>query len=286
MKGIGYFYKPIKKRPELLLIFGIITFIYCYIEYNFIMPVANVLTVLKTGNMFDSIMHLIQMVLTNITGINPINIIFILLGIIAVSLIAGLILSGYLNVLNSSFVDAKREKGTFAKGVQKHFLKISRITFSVILISLLFVMFMLVVSIPAIVITRAAITEKPELLLVSGIFDVITIGIMFFSLMFFRIYILFWYPAAMNFDKKFFAKGKRAADASFWGIVCRFILFDIIIIAFQIALFWANTYFLRLQGGFAQVASVVVLLFVNWIFKTVLFSSIISFIFQSFFLLA
>ncbi len=282
MKGIGYFYKPIKKRPELLFFFGLITFIYCFIEYNFIMPLANVVTVLKTGNIFDSVMHFIQLVLSNVTIIKPANIIFVLIGLIAVSLIAGLFLSGYLNVLNSSFIDSKRLKGSFGKGVRKHFVKISRITFAVILFSLLFVVFMLVVSVPSIVITNAAITDKPELMVVSMILDFITVCIMFFSIMFFKIYMLFWYPAALNSDKKFFARGKRAADASFWSIVLRFLLFDIVVILLQSVLFIINSYLSKQEGGFYGALSVLILLFANWIVKTVLFSSIISYVFSKF----
>ncbi len=282
MKGIGYFYKPIKKRPELLFIFGIITFIYCFIEYNFIMPVANVVTVLRTGNILDSIMHLIQLVLNYVTNIKPASIIFTLIGLMAVSLVAGLFLSGYLNVLNSSFIDTKRVKGNFGKGVRKHFVKISRITFVVMLFSLVFVVFMLVVSVPSIVITNAAITDKPELLGVSIVLDFITIGIMFFSVMFFKIYMFFWYPAAINSDKKFFERGKRAADASFWSIVLRFVLFDILIILLQIVLFIINAQLSKQEGGFFEALSVFVLLFVNWILKTVVFSSVISYVFSKF----
>lgn len=282
MKGIGYFYKPIKKRPELLLIFGIVTFLYCYIEYKFIMPVVFGLTILKTGNIFGSIMHLIQMVLNNLTNISPISFVFLFIGILAVSLIAGLVLSGYLNVLNSSFVDLHRERGTFAKGIQKHYLKITRTTFLTIVYSLLFVIFMVVVAVPSIVITSAAITDKPELLLVSGILNFITLAIMIFCVMFFSIYILFWYPAAINFDKKLFAKGKRAADASFWRVVGSLLWFDFLFIVIQGALFIANSYLSKSESGFSGVISVVVLLFVNWIFKTVLFASIINVAFSKF----
>lgn len=282
MKGIGYFYKPIKKRPELLLIFGIVTFLYCYIEYKFIMPVVFGLSILRTGNIFGSIMHLIQMVLNNLSNINPVYFVFLFIAIIAVSLVVGLILSGYLNVLNSSFIDSHRVKGTFAKGIQKHYLKITRTTFLSILYSLLFMIFMVVVAVPSIVITSAAITEKPELLTVSGILNFITLAIMFFSIMFFRIYILFWYPAAINFDKKLFAKGKHAADASFWRVVASLLWFDFLFIIIQGALFIANSNLSKSESAYSGVVSVVVLLFGNWIFKTVLFASIINVVFEKF----
>ena len=282
MKGMGYFFKPVKKRPVLLLIIGIITFLYCFIEYSFIMPIVFGLSILKTGNIFDSIMHLIQIVLNNITTINPVNIVFVIVGVTAVSLIAGLVLSGSLNVLNSSLIDSAKEKKVFAKGIQKHYLKVFRITFFSILFLVLFLIFMVVVAIPSIVITSAATTEKPELLSVSGILNFITIGIMFFSFMFFRVYILFWYPATINFDKKLFAKGKRAADASFWSIVLKFIWYDVLIVLFQVALFYANTLLSKDESMLSEVLSVAILLFANWIFKTVLVISILSFVFSKF----
>lgn len=282
MKGIGYFIRPVKKRPLLMVILGVFTFLCCYIEYSFVMPIVFGISILKTGNIFDSIIHLIQIVLNYIPNISPTIIVYLLIGIIAVSMVIGLFLSGALNVLNSALIDSDKEKRKFAEGIQKHYLKISRITFLSILYLLLFSVFIIVVSVPAIVITGASVTEKPELLSVAYILDFITIGILFFSIMFFKIYISFWYPAAINYDKKLFAMGKRAADNSFWGILLRFLGFDILLFVFEMGLFYMNNILSRNDSIVSDFFGVVILLFVNWIFKTVIFISIISYVFSKF----
>lgn len=282
MKGLGYFIKPVKKRPALFVILGVLTFLYCYIEYSFIMPIVFGISIFKTGNIFDSIMYFIQMVLNYLPNISPISIVFIFLAIIAISLVAGIVLSGTLNVLNSALIDSDKGKKVFSKGIQKHYLKVSRITFLSILYSVLFAIFIVVVSVPAIVITSAAITEKPELMNVAYILDSITVGILFFSVMFFKIYILFWYPAAMNQDKKLFERGKRAADDSFWSIVLRFIGYDLLIVVFQLGLFYINNVLSKNESVVSEFISVIVLIFINWIFKTVILISILSFVFSKF----
>lgn len=282
MKGLGYFIKPVKRRPLLMVVLGTLTFLYCFIEYSLIMPIVFGLSILKTGNILDSIMHLIQIVLNYIPNISPTIIVYIFLAIIAVSLAAGLVLSGSLNVLNSALIGSEEKKKVFAEGVQKHYLKVSRITFLTIIYSLLFVVFILVVSVPSIVITNASIAEKPELMSVAYVLDFITILVLFFCIMFFKIYIFFWYPAAINYDKKLFARGKRAADNSFWGILLRFIGFDLLLFVFQMGLFYMNNILSRNESIVSDFMGIVILLLVNWLFKTALLISIISFVFSKF----
>jgi len=282
MKGLGYFIKPVKRRPLLAAILGIFMFLFCYIEYSFIMPIVFGISVLKTGNIFDSIMHLIQIVLNYIPNIGPAIIGYLVLGIIVISLLAGLLLSGSLNVLNSALIESDKEKGAFVRGIRKHYLKVSRITFLSIIYSVLFAIFIIVVSVPAIVITSASITEKPELMSVAYVLDAITVVILFFCIMFFKIYICFWYPAAINYDKKLFARGKRAADNSFWRILFKFLWYDILIFVFQMGLFYINNILAKNESIMAEFIGVAVLLFLNWIFKTVIFISIISYVFSKF----
>lgn len=282
MKGFGYFIKPIRKKPLLLVILGVVTFLYCYMEYTFLMPIVFGISNLKTGNAFDSIMHLIQLVLNYIPSISPTIFVYLILSLVAFSMVAGLFLSGTLNILNSTLIDSDKQKGTFAEGIRKHYLKISWITFLTIVYSVLFTIFIIVVSIPSIVITSASITEKPELLTVAYILDFITIGVLFFSIMFFKIYISFWYPAAINYNKKLFAMGKRAADHSFWGVLIRFLGFDLLLLIFQMGLFYMNNVLARNNSIVSEFFSVVILLIVNWIFKTILLISIISYVFSKF----
>jgi len=282
MKGLGYIFKPARKRPVLLIILGVITFLYCYLEYSVIMPVFSWLSILKTGNILDSIMHLIQMFLRNIPNISLMNIGFVLLAIVATSLIVGLVMSGFLNILNSVLVDKEKEEKEFLKGIKKHYLKVSRTTFLTILYSVLFVIFIVVVSIPSIVITNAFIAGKNELMSVAYLLDFITVGILFFGMMFFKIYTLFWYPAAINYDNKLFARGKRTADNLFWRIVLRFIGIDLLLIVFQIGLFYLNNVLSAHDSIVSDIIGILVLLLVNWVFKTATVLYVISFVFSRF----
>jgi len=57
-------------------------------------------------------------------------------------------------------VKQEKNKTEFFKGVQKHFLRISVISFEVILFSILFTIFMLIVTVPAVAITRSFLGER------------------------------------------------------------------------------------------------------------------------------
>jgi len=78
------------------------------------------------------------------------------------------------------------------------------ISFEVILFSILFTIFMLIVTVPAVAITRSFLGGKTELLALTVLFDLITLMVLFFGFMFFRIYMAFWYPAVFNFKTVIF----------------------------------------------------------------------------------
>jgi len=115
------------------------------------------------------------------------------------------------------------------------------ISFEVILFSILFTIFMLIVTVPAVAITRSFLGGKTELLALTVLFDLITLMVLFFGFMFFRIYMAFWYPAVFNFKDSYFSIGKYAADTYFWKIVVMFLKFDVAFILFEFVLIFLNS---------------------------------------------
>jgi len=61
-------------------------------------------------------------------------------------------------------VKQEKNKDRVFQRCQKHFLRISVISFEVILFSILFTIFMLIVTVPAVAITRSFLGGKTELL--------------------------------------------------------------------------------------------------------------------------
>ena len=111
---------------------------------------------------------------------------------------------------------------------------------STILYSILFIGFMTVVTVPAIAVLRGQIEGKIDFLPLAIVLTVITAVVLFLGFMFFRTYILFWYPATFNFKRKTFAIGK-GQQTLFWEIVSFLVVFDVAFCSFQLLLILLNS---------------------------------------------
>ncbi|HOM02842.1 MAG TPA: hypothetical protein PLH43_08465 [Acetivibrio sp.] len=278
MSSITANIKKLGKRQDIIIAFGAVVFLYCFVEYNLIFPVILGLTSFKGGNMLENIMHIIQIVLGLFS--NKKYILYGLAAILVAALMCGFVLSGCFYKMNNFLSNRKRIKMEFLKGVQKHFLRLSVISFEVILFSILFAVFMLIVSVPSIAITRSLLDGKTELLALTILFDAITLMVLFFGIMFFRIYMSFWYPAVFNFKDSFFSIGKYAADTYFWKIVVMFLKFDIFFIIFEFLMIYLNSV-LPVSGAMVFLR-VLFLFFINWIVKTLFFIIIVMSVFSVF----
>lgn len=278
MNSMAVSIKKLVNRGDIIIAFGIVVFLYCFIEYNFIFPVILGVTSISGGNVLDNIMHIIQLILGLISNIK--YMLYGGLAILVVALLCGFVLSGCFYKMNNFLSNRKKMKAEFLKGVQKHFFRLSLISFEVILFSILFIIFMMIVAVPAIAVTRSFLGGKTELLALTILFDVITLLVLFFGFMFFRIYMTFWYPAVFNFKDSFFSIGKYAADTYFWKNVVMFLKFDIAFILFEFLMIYLNS--VLPVSGAAVFLRVLLLFFVNWVVKTLFFIVITMFIFSVF----
>ncbi|MDQ2084960.1 hypothetical protein RBH29_00725 [Herbivorax sp. ANBcel31] len=290
MKKLLIAIKPFLKRYDLLIIFGLITLIYCIIEYYFFFPFVLGMSVLRSGNVLDNMMYVIQFAFKYLFQIE--YLIYGLIGIVVSGFLMGFISSGLFHSLNNflskkskaekGILNAEFLKSQYLKGVKQHFWRMSFISAATILYTILFVAFMVVVSIPAIALLRGQIEGEFDFLGLAVLFTIITAIVLFFGFMFFRIYMLFWYPAAFSFKGKIFAIGKKAADTFFWKVVAFLMVFDVVFCSFQLLLMYLNSLMAGGQG--MGILRFLVLILLNWIIKTVLFILLTVFIFSRFLL--
>lgn len=267
MKLVRTAVRVVVKRPFVILFLGIVTLIYSVINYyNPLFRIFFGLNALTKGDFLESVVSSLQVI--SDPGIIPILMGLIFGIIVAASLFCGLVFSGYFNIINNLITGKAKINGEFVSGVKKYFIRISTISFRALFLGVLFLIFMMVATVPAIVITKAASIEKPELVAAAFFLDLLTAAVLFFGFLFFRVYVFFWYPAALNNDKEFFKAGKRAADRFFWKIAGRFLIFDLIFVGFQ---------FLFLQLGDS-----IVVFTANWIFETVFLLFYITYIFYTY----
>ncbi|MCX8129042.1 MAG: hypothetical protein N3I35_02955 [Clostridia bacterium] len=221
---------------------------------------------ISSGDIFGSIVFLLQFILKLV--ISTKGIVFIAVLLLAASLIIGLVFSGYFGMVNNVLEGRPKIKGEFSAGFRKYFGRVFLMSFILLLFSILFVLFMLIASVPALVITKAAFAGKPGLYVTTVLVDLITVSVLFFGFMFFRIYMSFWYPATISYGKRAFTIGKRTADAFFWGLVRRFLAIDIVFILSQVI-------FINIGGSLAVFA-------VKWAFYTIFFTFLVTYVFALF----
>jgi hypothetical protein len=258
------------RRPFIILFLSIITLVLCAIDY--INPFSKILfnySGIIGGNFFESFVSSLQIILSPsfiLAGILIITGLFLI-----ISIAAGLLFSGYFNIINNSLDGKPKFKGEFAYGFRKYFFKVTAISFRVLFIGFILIMFLAVAAIPGVVITRTLILGKTGYLALTILVDIITAGVLFFAVMFFSIYVSFWYPAAINFEKNAYSIGKQTADSYFWPIVGKFLIFDLVYIITMVFLAYGGKLF-----------SVQLVFIVNWVFKTFFFAAFITFIFSSY----
>ena len=264
----------ILKRPFIICFTGFIALLYCIIDfYN---PLTRILVGFDNigkGDFLESIVYTIQLLRSTIMNTKNFltDIIFFLLFLTLISIVLGVLLSGYFSIINKALDGIPKSRGELLQGTKKYGIRTAWVFFRVIFSGLLVFIILLIASLPAVIVTKAWLSGKTELTLVMAFLDVMTLGILFFGLIFFSVYVLFWFPSTLNFDKKAFSIAKRTADNDFWHVVLQLIIFEaaFLIIHFVLSL---------LSGSFPNFISFTV----AWLVKTMFFTLFAVFIFSSF----
>jgi len=255
------------KRPGVMVIFSLVLLAYSIAGYfNPIPAILLGLSSITNGSVFESVVSYLQ-ILTD-SKIIPVLIISVLAVILIASLVIALFLSGYFYSLNNTITGKKKARREYVEGLKRYFSRVLLITLRVLLFGFLFVVFMMVATIPAAVVTRAALSGNQEVAFAAVFVDILTIGVLFFGFMFFRAYMFFWYPAAISCEKGFFITAKRVVDRCFWLVLRTFLIFDVVLIAFEYAML--------------KIGNNPITLIVGWIFRTVFFVLYINYIFVTY----
>lgn len=247
------------KRPFIPILIGSIMLV-AAIFNAFIPLMAMIIGIVNMtgGGFFDSILSVLQML------IDPENIPIMLISLAALTVIVsvaiGLLLPGFLLIVDDGLERGKKRKGLFAEGLKKYFFRFLLMALKTSFFTLMLIVFLLVASVPAIIVTRATMTTNPDLLLAAIFMDIVTFGVFFMCLSFFSAYIYMWYIAASKGVAKPFKEGKAVADRGFWNISLSFLLFDIVFAATIYLIYSSDSQLFRYVSG--------------WIFATGFFTTL------------
>lgn len=274
--------KVLFKRPILLLIIAIVMLFYSIIEYNLLLPLLFSFFAIGTGNFFESAMSLIQLIFGIITSPLMLSKEMVLLTgvIIAAALVTGVLFGGIFNIINNVLDKKPKFKEEFLLGVKKYFLKLFTINIRVAFSAILMIIFNTVVCVPAIAATRTAAQGNLEFIAGVFIIDIVTICVVFFSFLYYRAYILFWYPSALKYPSKAFTHGKHFVDRNFWKIAKRISGYDIVFLIFGGAFLIGKLALMHDES--MNFFIMFILLLLDWVFKTVFFGVFMIYVFSYF----
>lgn len=251
--------KAIEKHPSVIVVIGVIMLVGAV--FNMFIPVmAMVIGIINMtgGDFFDSILALLQML------IDTQNIVVVFAATLSLSLLlsvaVGLLLPGYLLTVNDSLISGPGRKGLFRMGIRKYFFRFFLISIRTALLAVIVILFLLISSIPAIIITRLAFSSAPELMIAAVFIDIMTVAVFFAGLSFFSVYIYMWYIASLTDSKKPFRTGKEVADRKFWRIALGLLVFDVIFAVGLFLIYMVNNQIFRYISG--------------WIFTTAFFTTL------------
>ncbi len=259
--------QAVMKRPLILIIIGALMLLGA-IANAFIPVIAMIIGIVNMtgGGILESILSLLQMLID--PGLLKNLLILLAVMTLLISLVVGLLLPGYLLVVEDGLSKAEKRRGLFAGSMKSLFFKFFFISVKVTLCNFLLAMFLMVAAVPAIIVTRAVLTSKPDLLVGALFIDFVTGAVLFMCMSFYKIYVYMWYIAASKGEKKPFITGKAVADSQFWSMTMKLLIFDIVFATAIFLIYLSENQMFRYAAG--------------WTFTTVFFTSLSVYLVNAF----
>jgi hypothetical protein len=266
MNLLGTTVRAVIRRPALLVVPGVVMLLVS--AFNIYLPVLSLAAGIvgaADANIFEGVVALVQFMIY--PEVAFLFIFAVLCLCILFSVAAGILLPWYFSMADSAVTGGKKIRCSFKDSLKKHFAVFFVISLKVSVFFVAYFIFILIACVPAFIITRAASSGDLGLILSSLIVDVITLGVVFFSLMLSRAYIIYWYPSALKKIKRPFRAGKQLADMNFWHIVSRLVVFDIVFILYVYVVLTTSQPFLKFIAGWIP-GVLYIVFFAVFIFKS------------------
>lgn len=278
MNGIRNSIASIKRRPIIIVFLTVFVLLFCILEqFNpFTKGIGTLGSLLKIDYL-DNMVRLsnaIKDVAKN-AYILAIAVLVAILSIFAISCIIGVLFSGYYHHFYLSLMDRKSKKGDYVSGINKHFLKISMLTAVVLILSAVFVIFLLFSIVPAVSIVKAFLHGSSEVFFPMLMVIILTCFVVYFSVVFFSMYASYLFPSLIAFKKGGTLVSFRMVNGYCWYLMPRVSGFLILLALVQIML-------LAVGYGLSSNSASVGVLILNWVLKTSVLFLFTYFVFSSF----
>lgn len=255
------------KKPFLLIYVSVLVLIAAVI--NRLSPLGPLIGgFVKAGDadFFQNVISFLQYIVK--PGVWPYTLLSVAGASVIASLLAGVFLPGWMCVMNFSSSGRKAGIKDYFAGLRVNILRTIIVALKYSLLFFIVALFCAVALVPLMIILRAPIFNRLDVLIVSVFIVVLTVVVLYLAFIFFRVNTVFWLPALANGSGKPFVTGKKTADKHFWKLSFALFVFDLVFIAIEAAL----SYFPDSIYVFSA----------NWIFISLFVSIYSAYIFVAF----
>lgn len=221
------------------------------------------------ASLFNNILVLLQIVLSG--RMLSLRLLMIAGGILSVvSIFEGAFLSGFICALDAAAGGEKKIISNFGKGVRADFL---RVTAQMIIANVFIVLYLIVMvfcSIPLVLLVYSVLLGKPELLFHTVTIGILTVFVIVMGSLFLRVNMFAWvYLGIIRGGGLFsyYSSGNRIDDRTFWRLAVRFLIMDVVSIAYITAIFAFKLSTMKVIPLEGVTFGGVLLFILNWTFS-------------------
>lgn len=283
MKKIEDALSLLKQRPNLWLGVSFFMLPLCLFEYLILFPLIYGITSIGTGNVYEVIIYCIQFIMAGVNHLKKgtSGNIFIFSFFCVSVLLSSFSAAGYFHCINEAL---NGREARFREGIKRFFVRVNVIFMIFVVSSLAFFFFSVIISLPALVLTRSVTANKANMdMLVNYsliIVNVTTVLVLLFQVVLGLMYFSYWFASIYHFGKKSFQVAKRMVNAFFWRLSLKTILFIFLFLVLEWAL--ATTDIWLTKNLVSEVVVVFVIVFANSILKALFLTLYVMQVFKSF----
>lgn len=251
-------FKRVINCPKLILTGAIFGFLYSMIDnYN---PIPGVIMGFSGlgGDFLGTILAAVSAFLAPAAFFK--GLFFLMVAVLAVALIGGLFMSGYMQTLKLVAISGSKGKGAFSEGVRRNFGRSFRGSILFFLSFILISIVTVIALLPAMTTMWAAFHGKGEIMPVAFFITVLSIFAVFFILLFYNVYTAFWYPAISMGYIKFARVSKRVIDGYFFDVAGKVFRYTLEFIFITLLCILARYFF---SGVFQKLPGLAILLVIE-----------------------
>ncbi|MBN2852241.1 MAG: hypothetical protein JXQ23_05830 [Clostridia bacterium] len=229
----------ILKKPFIFVYAAIISFFIALIGlFNPFSSLLKLYSNFITDSVTDTIVILSKEVYK--IGVIPYAVLMIILFSVISGILAGIIYSGYFNLVFKSIKKIKAFKKDFIEGIKKHFVRVSYVFFEFYLSFFAFLFVMPLVIVPSVVIAKKAVENGNSNFLNTGLLSLVTGFVLVFITLLLLVNFVLRIPGIYYFDKKPIEKAKLVLTTRYWSVFGKVTLFVIALAMGEYLIFSLN----------------------------------------------